>query len=290
MSEEHQDYLRFIWHKDNDVKTSPAFAMLGLRKTADIAEETHGKDVHDFIYKNFYVDDALSSHDTSAEAIGPSQLLWTSNLNIHKIRSNSNEVLSAFDKEELSKDLKEMDFDTGNSLPMQRSLGVCWDLNLDVFTYCVSPEDKSVTRRGVLSVINGLYGPIGFTAPVLVAGKLLLREAMSDQHIDWDEALPPGFSSKFETWRNSLKGLEHVQIPRAYSNSSSKVQSRDLMIFSDASEKAIAAVAYIRTVYDGNGRDIRFILGKTKVASKHGHTIPRLELCGAVLGVEFFRR
>ena len=32
--------------------------------------------------------------------------------------------------------------------------------------------------------------------------------------------------------------------------------------------------------------DIGFLFGKSKVASKRGHTIPRLELCAGVLGAE----
>lgn len=56
-------------------------------------------------------------------------------------------------------------------------------------------------------------------------------------------------------------------------------------MFADASEKAIAAVSYIRTVHD-EGSHLGFVLGKAKVAPLHGHTIPKLELCAAVLAVE----
>lgn len=77
----HRDYLRFLWHEDNDISKplidyhmnvhvfgnspSPAVATYGLRKAVENAET----DVQDFIYKNFYVDNGLVSCRTSEEAI-----------------------------------------------------------------------------------------------------------------------------------------------------------------------------------------------------------------------------
>lgn len=52
------------------------------------------------------------------------------------------------------------------------------------------------------------------------------------------------------------------------------------------SEKAISAVAYIYTVSKQDEVDVGFVMGKSKVAPPSGHTIPRLELCGAVLATE----
>ncbi|VDI13795.1 Hypothetical predicted protein [Mytilus galloprovincialis] len=302
---EHRDFLRFIWHEDNDMEKdlvdyrmavhvfgnspSPAVATFGLRKTAEMAESKYGSDVVTYVNNNFYVDDALSSHSNSDKAVDllkrtQSALQEFGNLRLHKISSNSNEVLAAFEKDDLSEDLKNLDF-SDDCLPVQRSLGVSWNLQSDNFTFQVSLDNKPYTRRGVLSVINGLYDPLGFAAPVTIAGKLILRETMKES-TEWDEPLPPQFQSKWQSWKDSLKLLQQVEIPRNYS--SDWTLNKDLCIFSDASEKAVAAVAYIRTTEKDGSTHLGFVLGKAKVAPKHGHTIPRLELCAAVLAVELY--
>lgn len=75
--EDHCNFLRFLWHRDNDPdkeiidfwmtvhvfgnSPSPAVATYGLRKAAEQGEHEHGKDVKDFVYRNVYVDDGLIS-------------------------------------------------------------------------------------------------------------------------------------------------------------------------------------------------------------------------------------
>lgn len=304
---DHRRYLRFIWHKDNDFEKplvdyqmkvhvfgnspSPAVATYGLRKTADIAEEKYGKDMKKFVHFNFYVDDALSSHATTEEAVSLLQrtkraLEEHGHLRLHKITSNSKEVLAAFDHQDLAKDLKNSEF-LADDLPTQRSLGVCWNLQEDFFTFKVNIGEKPFTRRGVLSSINSLFDPLGFVAPVTIAGKAILREAMTSG-LDWDEPLPPDFIQRWNAWRSSLSGLEMLCVPRTYGGVPiSQAHSTELLVFSDASTMAIAAVAYVKLGY-GTEQRLGFIMGKTKLAPKHGHTIPRLELCAAVLAVELY--
>ncbi len=57
-------------------------------------------------------------------------------------------------------------------------------------------------------------------------------------------------------------------------------------MFSDASTVAIDAVAYLRVVEENGHCHVGFIMGKSKLAPKPAHTVPRLELCAAVLAVE----
>ena len=58
---------------------------------------------------------------------------------------------------------------------------------------------------------------------------------------------------------------------------------RQLHGFGDASEQAIAAVVYLRTVYEAGDVDVRLIASKTKRAPLKKQSIPRLELIGAYI-------
>lgn len=45
-------------------------------------------------------------------------------------------------------------------------------------------------------------------------------------------------------------------------------------------------MSYLRVEYEDGSSSTGFVLGKSKVAPMSGHTIPRLELCAAVLAIE----
>lgn len=78
-------------------------------------------------------------------------------------------------------------------------------------------------------------------------------------------------------------------MPRAYCYVSPDcLDPQDRYIYSDASEKAVAAAAYLITTDTQGSQHKIFVFGKAKVDPKHGHTIPRLELCAAVLAVEIY--
>ncbi|XP_033755669.1 uncharacterized protein LOC117338425 [Pecten maximus] len=303
--EEDRNFLRFFWFKDNNPdmelaeyrmcahvfgnSPSPAIATYGLRKSAIEQEGRFGSDMREFVEKNFYVDDGLVSFEDGAQAVDllkrtQEALASGGNLRLHKIASNNSEVMKAFPKEDLATELKDLDIGMEH-LPLQRSLGLTWNLNTDCFTFNVSNDDKPFTRRGVLSVVNSLYDPLGFIAPIVVQGRILMRDLVTET-LDWDLPLSDESLHVWNVWRDSLKCLEQLSIPRTYLPTSfTKANPREIHIFGDASEQAISAVAYVRTVNDESA-DIGFVLGKAKVAPKGTHTIPRLELCAALLAVE----
>lgn len=117
------------------------------------------------------------------------------------------------------------------------------------------PKTKRLSR-GVLSIVNSVFDPLGMLAPVGIEGKHLLREFCGDK-CDW----------------------------RAYTPTSlSKAEHKELCVFSDTSIKAIGVVAYLRTIQAEGQVNVGFILAK--LAPLPQPTIPRLELCAAVLAVE----
>ena len=80
----------------------------------------------------------------------------------------------------------------------------------------------------------------------------------------------------------SKKCIFHVVF---YKHPFKECTDKQLHVFSDASEKAKATVAFLRAVGQ-HSKMCWIFLRKSKVAPKHGHTILRLELCASVLAVE----
>nr|XP_034339039.1 uncharacterized protein LOC117693077 [Crassostrea gigas] len=268
VSEKHRNFLRFFWYENNDPEKelveyrmrvhvfgnspSPAVATYGLRKAAQSGEEVYGFDVVNFVIRNFYVDDGVVSLPTASDAIDlmkrtQESLMEEGNLRLHKIASNSQDVMNAFSEDDKASHLKDIDLGVSEA-PMQRSLGLYWNLQSDSFTYRTSLGEKPFSKRGILSVVNSLYDPLGFIAPVVILGKLLLRDLMASTK-SWDEPLPEHMRDKWE-------------------------------------QKAIAAVTFLKMTDTKGGVHVGYIMGKAKVAPLHGHSIPRLELCAAVLAVQ----
>ena len=211
----HRDFLRFLWFEDNIIGKaiieysmnvhlfrngpSPAVATFGLGKTAADGEEEFGKAASNFAHRNFYVNDGLASLPTTKQAIdlvkSAQTMLATANQRLHKVVCNSVEVMEAFPAEDRGKDVCDLDL-LRDSLPAKRSLRVYWDLEGDAFTFRVTLPDKPFTRRGVLSIVNSIYNPLGLTVPVLLEGRLLLQQLVilgkknNVMPLGWDDPLP----------------------------------------------------------------------------------------------------
>ncbi|KAK0156616.1 hypothetical protein N1851_000047 [Merluccius polli] len=156
--------------------------------------------------------------------------------------------MEAFPSEDHANDLKDLDLGS-DVLPTQRSL---------------AKEEKPFTRRGVLSTVNSIYDPLGFIAPVTIQGKAILRELTQDNG-DWDSPLPQGMEEMWNTWRSSLKDLTSLQIPRTYSEiSPAKGSRRELIVFCDASTKAIGSVAYLKLTDTDRNVHVGFVMGKAQ--------------------------
>ncbi|CAL1687621.1 unnamed protein product [Lasius platythorax] len=98
--------------------------------------------------------------------------------------------------------------------------------------------------------------------------------------LDWDDEPPTEIRSRWETYKAELAALSRLRIPRSLALDG--VVRRELHGFCDASEQGYGAVVYLRLV-TAEGVHIRLLAGKSKVAPFKAITLPRLELCAALL-------
>lgn len=311
VSPEHRDYLRFYWFKDNKPEnpitqfrarvhvfgntSSPAVAIAGLHKVAEWMEdrwsESHVQGivgrVSQFIKQSFYVDDSLFSTSTPEEAIAvmtaAKDELARYQIRLHKIVCNNQTVLNAFPQCDLGEvsDVLEL-----CQPQIHSTLGVAWHVNRDEFTFKLDLHERPFTRRGILSIVNSIFDPIGLACPVTLEGKLLQREIINNHGdnsvIDWDEPLSIEHKQSWQNWLNSLENLSQLVIPRCFIPVKFCVAHRSLHVYADASKEAIGYVIYLRSVSFENNIHVAFVVAGNKVAPKGATSIPRLELCAAV--------
>ena len=134
------------------------------------------------------------------------------------------------------------------------------------------------TRRHALSMVMGLYDPLGLVGPALVAGKLLLRRLYCPDRVSsWDQDLPQEEKQRWACWFASLLSSGEAVFPRATRPRKARGSPR-LAGFCDSSEVAVCAALYV--VWDSaeEGTVSRLLLGKCRVAPLLGMTIPRGEM------------
>eukprot|EP00057_Strongylocentrotus_purpuratus_P002977 XP_003725633.2 PREDICTED: uncharacterized protein LOC100892397 [Strongylocentrotus purpuratus] len=305
VNKEHRDYLRFLWWPDGDYQqpvhhyrmkvhlfgaaSSPGCANYGLKKTATDHKDKYGEAAANFVHNDFYVDDGLISVPTSAEAVDliiqTRVLCKEGKLHLHKIVSNSREVMQAVPIEDRAKSVKELNL-LHDELPIERALGLQWCIASDSFNFRITFADKPCTRRGVLSTVMSLYDPLGLIAPVTLRGRQIVQE-LCREGADWDDPLTDEMKMRWGKWRQDVICLQNVSIPRCYKPVEFKeVKSAQLHHFSDASTIGYGNCTYLRLQDVDGSVHTTLVMGKSRVAPIKHVTIPRLELMAAVVSTK----
>ncbi|XP_055601535.1 uncharacterized protein LOC129750595 [Uranotaenia lowii] len=211
---------------------------------------------------------------------------------LRKFASNCPRILEGMADENVAiKDFSE----DAESDPSMKILGLTWLPKSDIFKYQFRFPELSasgeLTKRQVLSVIATLFDPLGLLGAAITTAKVFMQQLWllqdsNEERLGWDQPLPPTVG---EVWRNYYKQLpllNEISIARCV-----RIQgatSLEIHCFSDASEKAYGGCVYLKSV-DSEGRVMSHLLSaKSKVAPLKSQSIPRLELCGALLTVQLF--
>ena len=143
-------------------------------------------------------------------------------------------------------------------------------------------NETSSTKRNVVSLATRFFDPLGVISPITVRFKLLFQQ-MCEIKTDWDDSLTGELLTEWESLASDLQQSKPILLPRCYTGvESTPIKSYSLQRFCDASQRAYAAVGYLRVESEA-GTFTQFFCSKTRVAPVKKLTIPRLELLSALL-------
>ncbi len=294
-----RDFHRFRWRNDPDediqeyrmnrvtfgITSAPFLATKSILQLAE-ENQTSFPQAAKAVKEAFYVDDGLPSVKTQEEAIRLyqqlQQLFQKGAFKLHKWDSNSPEVLNAIPEEIRSVKATSSIPEPNNFI---KTLGIDYNSRKDQFRFSVADflfEGTELTKRLILSDSAKIFDPLGLVSCVTIIVKIIFQR-LWERGIGWDSPLPPDIERDWKEWRNQLPELSSLRIPRCYAPVDCEIVSRQLIGFSDASEKAYSAVVYLRSVDTAGGVHVALVEAKTKVAPIKKASLPRLELCGAHL-------
>lgn len=172
-----------------------------------------------------------------------------------------------------------------------KTLGIGWHNDSDELHFTTkidSNQDESkLTKRVMLSIISQIYDPLGLLSPAVIIAKVLLQKLWLSK-LEWDTVVPPEIATTWNNFISTLQCLHELKIPRRVT--SDNVQHTELHIFSDASQNAFGACAYIRSYNDDSSVNVRLLCAKTKVCPLKSLSIPKLELCAAYVGAKLYKK
>lgn len=133
------------------------------------------------------------------------------------------------------------------------------------------------------SEIFTLFDPLGWISPVILQSKSI-QQLLWRENIDWDTPIAPNFIESWMKIKRELHLLHTLKIQRWVNYKPTNIM--ELHGFCDASEVGYGAVVYVKNCEENT---VQLLVAKSRVAriktssNDDNITIPRLELCGAVL-------
>ncbi|GBM67651.1 hypothetical protein AVEN_221435-1 [Araneus ventricosus] len=294
IDESQRDLLRIVWKEsiDDPIKTykmnrvvygttcAPYLAKRVLKQLA--MDDGHNYPLAaSAVSSDMYMDDLLTG---AADIYSAKQLkeqlialFRGGGMQLHKWSSNCKELLA---NSEVS------DGDVSLTIPDEtKALGLLWRPQKDSLAFSVSAnvdtcESSKITKRSVLSTTARIFDPLGLISPVVTKAKLLMQELWRLK-LDWNDSLPIQLESQWKRFVMFLSTINTLNIPRyIFLDYALKIE---LHGFADASEKAYGAAIYVRCLSNSGEISTNLLCSKSRIAPLKSVTIPRLELCAAVL-------
>ncbi|KAH9644482.1 hypothetical protein HF086_006015 [Spodoptera exigua] len=295
LSEEQQHLQKIIWRPNSSDKLQEyqlCTVTYGTKSAPWLAMRTIKQLAFDDGYKyptaakvllnEAYVDDVISGHNSLNAALELQtsliEMLKGAGMNLRKWSSNEPTLLKNLKGDQISSRIT-FDFKQDETM---KTLGLGWNPRADTFVFNWKFQEKclpKITKRQLLSEISQLYDPLGWLSPITIAAKIIFQEVWVNK-LDWDDQLPLHIADKWLKLRADITNVKYINVKRWLGSMEQKIE---LFGFCDASEKAYSCVVYSCVRDEQNKATITLLAAKTRVAPLSSITLPKLELCGALL-------
>ena len=288
-------------------KPAGTIAAVALQRTAQEFKNQYPKSV-DIVLNNTYVDDVIDSLKGGAPEM--EQIVQEIN---EIVESGGFEMKEWISNASNSAQSELTNLPTARDVSNEKSkiLGMFWDPAKDQFIFKVqinfSPKQRkvrtgpnltleqlameniSLTKRMILSQINGIYDPLGLLVPFTMKAKVLMQNLWMNEAKDlgWDDRLPPEVCRKWIQYFTEMFDIEKLAFNRCVRPNTAQGNPA-LILFSDASEEAYGGCSYLRWEHEDNSFSSTLLCAKGRVAPVKRVTIVRLELCAAVIAKRLY--
>lgn len=249
---------------------------LSTRCLLQLALECPDPHISKILSHDLYMDDLLTGSDSEDNLAyifsEVKRILNSACFPLHKFRTNCPQIFN--DSTEIN---------SLNLCEQSSILGLLWAPDTDAITFSVNLDIKvdKITKRIILSNSCKVFDPLGLLSACTITLKILLQKLWKLK-LNWDEPVPNDIKKVWQKLTIELNTLLTVSVPRhvlcLYP------ATCQLHCFVDASQEAYAACVYMRTQNQSNHVTVKLLCAKTRVAPLKTITIPRLELCAALLG------
>ncbi|XP_049878082.1 uncharacterized protein LOC126375229 [Pectinophora gossypiella] len=288
--EEDRDLQLILWREDESqpIRTlklntltygTASASYLSTRCLWQLGEEHTDGLIKNIIQKDFYVDDLITGandeHQLRYIQNSISKALQAGCFNLRKYKSNLPNLFKNIQTEQ-----------TQDKLTISESsstLGLGWSPSTDTFHFPIktfSTDKNNINKRFIMSNSFKIFDPLGLLSPVVIQPKIILQR-LWQQKIDWDEPVSQAIKEDWEKFSNNLICLNNLHVSRIVVCDAPKLI--EMHSFSDASQCAYGACIYMRTVNYNDDVTVRLLCAKSKVSPIKPTTMPRLELCAALL-------
>ena len=201
-----QNMLQFLWWESSNFSnqptdhqicvhvfggaSSPRCCNCALKRTAIDNEVQFGPEAAKTLMRNFYVGDQLKLAPDAQSAISfikaVTKMCKAGEFKLGKFTCNN--TVKSRQEDQRRKSVKDADL-SSEELPVERALGVQWNIDKYIFGFKIAAEEKPLTCHGLLSTLSSVYDPLGLAAPFILEGCIMIQKLYKEKSA-WDEPIP----------------------------------------------------------------------------------------------------